>query len=64
MRTSQWQWHLDEVFVKINGTRQVEGDRGGQSAGSRLLVEQPGWELALTFWKDPSVFQSGRQFAA
>ena len=21
MRTSRWQWHLDEVFVKINGER-------------------------------------------
>lgn len=21
MRSSRWQWHLDEVFVKINGER-------------------------------------------
>jgi len=26
MRSSRWRWHLDEVFVKINGERRYLGE--------------------------------------
>ena len=36
LRTSHWQWHLDKVFVKING--------GGTTFGGRSITK-------VRFWK-------------
>ncbi len=31
-RSSRWRWHLDEMFVKINGERLISGERSTTKA--------------------------------
>lgn len=53
LRTSRWQWHLDEVFVKINGERHYlwrAVDHEGEVLGS-FVTKSRDKKAALKFLK-------------